>query len=47
MVTYWLGGKTTDDSKLVAMALETATESGEVYSSLPGFVDNDLLLNAA
>lgn len=47
MVTYWLGGKTTDDYKHVTMERETATESGEGYSSLPGFVDNNLILNAA
>lgn len=41
MVTYWLGGKTTDDSKHVAMEMEPATESGEGYAPLPGSVDNN------
>lgn len=47
MVTYWLGGKTADDYKHVTMEMETATESAEGYASLPGFVDNNLILNAA
>lgn len=38
MVTYWLGGKTTDASKHVTMEMQTVTESRE--ASLPGFVDD-------
>lgn len=52
MVTYWLEGKKTykdaspdtNTSKQVAMEMEI---EGEPFSSLPGFLNEDLLLDSA
>lgn len=53
MVTYWLDGKKTsvtgkdsspDDAKRIAM--DTEREERELYASMPGFLNHDLLLDA-
>lgn len=47
MVTYWLEAKKTSGFKGArCIAMETETE-GEAYSSLPGFLTDDLLLDTA
>lgn len=55
MVTYWLEGKKTlvskdggpdATNKHVTMQTEAARD-GELFSSLPGFLSDDLLLDSA